>query len=354
VDGDRHRDDPRFFYDALREWLPFLPNLKKILLVLRMRTVGDESDGEEEDDDDSDRDDEDSSKEGSEVSSSEDDEEESDLEEAESKVARIGDRWVIEELVEAPAEYLPLPPLPHLETIVVPCYSLPSNLVNGLVFSYAQQIKKMCLPIQYWKPEYSNMFPNLTQFELRFIQSIGEMNTLLLSIQAPLLYELHLWADRGLTFGIKNDIFPWLKRFSHVRNLSFDFNWFNIGFGSRVRGNGLSPAADSIPSVKYLQVGQEFLHANTDFLLCFPNLEYLRLSWDPDRVLQGTALEPKLKIWEFIGPLTIYESNIWELLPKLRGLTVLQDDDDDENEEDRLVYFNRENYEHEMKLAAAN
>lgn len=226
------------------------------------------------------------------------------------------------------------------------------GIAGPFVSQYAAQLRRLQVGIEFWwkqtdpqknKDNYEAPyhFPNLTELELTKIYG-NELifRKLLIKLKAPQLvrlatedtataylnelgegdYRNHLQTFSSLKIG--RDLFLWLRRHPLLQSLYVASNYFRI----TEEPSGWDPEVVSFPNLTILRI-RDGLELTYDFLLCLPNLQYLILKVDvfPKVTDNSVKAKGKIKIREQIQTRRMYESNIWELLPKLRMVALFAD-----------------------------
>lgn len=209
-----------------------------------------------------------------------------------------------------------LPILPQLETLEI-ASAVGLQLMNSLLPQYHSHIRRLEMELSMWRSQYSDYFANLTELKLTSISPKNKhlLQDLLQAIHAPSLIRLQLgFKDlAAVKLGI-NDLFQWTKRYLHLQSLHVAGE--NIMIEEPRVGN-LNPRE----SLTYLKI-QDSYALNYNFLIGLPSLQHLFLKVNDKPNVVDYSVTNALRIREQIETGKMYESNVWEVLPKLKTVTL--------------------------------
>ncbi len=215
----------------------------------------------------------------------------------------------------------PLPSLSHLESLDLTVNGMPQQFHEMFYTLYSSQLRKLSVKLTLWKEVYGNHLQNLTELQLRHVRSLTMLRGFLRNLNSPLLQKCSLFL--GFPLGVMV-LFQLLERFKQLRVLKVTSD---RGATTQARLTELVPLSlVHLKSLETLEL-QDSPKLTYAFMIGLPSLQSLiiwknKVSRGEETVIRGS---PKVHLRKYIGSNntdSMYQSNVWTVVPKLKSLTV--------------------------------
>lgn len=167
--------------------------------------------------------------------------------------------------------------------------------------------------------EYPQQLPNVKELNAICSDSVGVM-FLLREVRLQQLNTLRVYIPQGCY--VLRELFLLLQRCPQLSRLE-------LGETQLLLTDDL-PQLEPAPAVRYLTVGHS-VHVSYNYLVCLPNLEYLGICVSPmtpeqDYLDTRENHNEVVKIRKYLKGRnsTMYKSNVWQLLPKLKEVDIFK------------------------------
>lgn len=217
--------------------------------------------------------------------------------------------------------------------------SVDEVLLAPFISHYSNKLRRLCLTAPAPSFIYTEISPEgfekLTELEIIYCGHIsdrhpeGTLRKLLDNLDSQLVrlklqfgddYQSDLPSDRQLSeveVTLETEVFHWLERFPKLQSLEVISG--RVSFSEKETWK-----RTEFPNLKYLKMEDGNGGLTFQFLRRLPGLQYFHLVTSPfpsvwdDSVEHGNRIHFKKELEEDV----MYDSNVWEVLPKLQKITV--------------------------------
>lgn len=215
----------------------------------------------------------------------------------------------------------PLPSLPHLESLDLTINDMPQEFHDMFFTLYAPQLKKLSVKLLLWKEVYGSCLENMTELQLRHVKSLTMLRGFLRNLNSPLLQKFSLFL--GFPLGV-TVLFQLLARFEHLRVLKVTSD---RGATTQARLTELVPLTTVYLQCLHTLELQDSPKLTYAFMVGLPLLQSLviwknKVSRGEETIIKGTSTIQLRQYICSMEPNSLYQSNVWEVLQKLKYVTV--------------------------------